>query len=99
MLSDAWDTLTKTNLQRAWNKLWSEEQSAGEEDVNDNEDGGVNEVTGICSKIPGFEQCDENDVSEWLAVDNNDPGYQMLTDEEIKRHGRHIQRHLRQQKL
>ncbi|KAI4466382.1 hypothetical protein MML48_3g00005845 [Holotrichia oblita] len=53
---------TKTNLQRAWNKSWSEEQSAGEEDVNDNEDGdGVNEATGICSKIPGFEQCDEND--------------------------------------
>lgn len=83
MLSDAWDTLTKTNLQRAWNKLWPEEQSAGEEDVNDNEDGGVKEVTEICSTIPGFEQCDENDAREWLAVDNNDPGYQMLTDEEI----------------
>ncbi|KAI4456158.1 larval storage protein/phenoloxidase [Holotrichia oblita] len=64
MLSDAWDTLTKTNLQRALNEVWSEEQSAGEEPVNDNEDGGVNEVTGICSKIPGFEQCGENDAND-----------------------------------
>lgn len=83
MLADAWDTLTKSNLQRAWNKLWPEEQSAGEEITNVNEDCGVNEVAEICSTIPGFEQCDENDASEWLAVDNNDPGYQILSDQEI----------------
>lgn len=44
MLADGWNSLTKSNLQRAWNKLWPEEQSAGEEIANDNEECGVNKV-------------------------------------------------------
>lgn len=83
MLADAWETLTKSNLQRAWRKLWPDEESRIEENANENEDCVVNEVTEICSTIPGFEQCDENDASEWLAVDDNDPGYQILSDQEI----------------
>ncbi|KAJ8877374.1 hypothetical protein PR048_021828, partial [Dryococelus australis] len=50
---------------------------------NENEDCIVNEVTKICSTIPGFEQCDKNDASEWLGVDGNNPGYQVLSDQEI----------------
>ncbi|KAK4882315.1 hypothetical protein RN001_005634 [Aquatica leii] len=34
-------------------------------------------------QAPGFEECDKDDAMEWLAVDSNDPGYQILTDEEI----------------
>lgn len=55
MLSDAWDSLTKTNLQRAWKKLWAEEQSAGEKEGNYNEDVGVNKQVEIYSTILGFE--------------------------------------------
>ena len=55
MLADAWETLTKSNLQRAWRKLWPDEESRIEENANENEDCVVNEVTEICSTIPGFE--------------------------------------------
>ena len=37
----------------------------------------------LYTSILGFEQCDKNDASEWLAVDDNDPGYQILSDQEI----------------
>lgn len=37
MLADAWDFLIKSNLQRAWNKLWIEELKAGYKIANDNE--------------------------------------------------------------
>ncbi|KAF5297969.1 hypothetical protein FQA39_LY19232 [Lamprigera yunnana] len=60
-----------------------DKQSAGEEVANDNEDYCVNEVAEIRNTHPGFEQCDENDVSWWLAVDNDDPGYQIFNDQEI----------------
>ncbi|KAG8307108.1 hypothetical protein J6590_031507 [Homalodisca vitripennis] len=43
----------------------------------------MKEIRDICSTLPGFEQCDKDDAMEWLAVDSNDPGYQILTDQEI----------------
>lgn len=83
MLSDAWDSLTLANLQRVWIKLWAEEQSAGEKEGNYNEDVGVNKEVEIYSTILGFELFNVNDVSEWLTVDTNNPGYQILSDEQI----------------
>ncbi|KAJ8896628.1 hypothetical protein PR048_001972 [Dryococelus australis] len=70
MLADAWENLTKSNLQRAWRKLWPDEESRIEE--NENEDCIVNEVTELCCAISGLEQCDKNYASEWLAVDDRD---------------------------
>ncbi|KAK9737492.1 hypothetical protein QE152_g10666 [Popillia japonica] len=46
-------------------------------------DGAVNEIRDICSTLPGFEHCDKDDAMEWLDVDSNDAGYQILTDQEI----------------
>ncbi|KAK9751248.1 Tc5 transposase DNA-binding domain [Popillia japonica] len=84
MLADAWESLTETNLQRAWGKLWPYDK--GTDDDEEEEagiDGAVNEIRDICSTLPGFEQCDKDDAMEWLGVDSNDPGYQILTDQEI----------------
>lgn len=84
MLADAWESLTETNLKRAWRKLWPYNEGKDNNQEEDGDiDGAVNEITDICSKLPGFEECDKDDAMEWLAVDSNDPGYQILTDEEI----------------
>ncbi|KAJ8882458.1 hypothetical protein PR048_014266 [Dryococelus australis] len=76
MLADAWETLPKRNLQRAWRKLWPDEENR----INENEDCVVNE---ICSTISGFEQCGKNYASEWFVVEDNDPGYQALSNQKI----------------
>lgn len=34
----------------------------------------------------GFEECDEQNINEWLNCDLDDPGYQIMTDEEIVEH-------------
>ncbi|GFV99355.1 uncharacterized protein TNCV_1513271 [Trichonephila clavipes] len=33
--------------------------------------------------IPGFQECDEEDVETWMACDADDCGFQMVNDDEI----------------
>ncbi|XP_028147821.1 jerky protein homolog-like [Diabrotica virgifera virgifera] len=82
MLADAWESLTETNLQRAWRKLWPYEEEKDDLEEGDI-DGAVNEISEICSTLPGFEECNKDDAMECLAVDSNDSGFQILTDQEI----------------
>ncbi|KAK9694463.1 hypothetical protein QE152_g33541 [Popillia japonica] len=72
MLADAWERLTETNLQRAWRKLWPYDEGKDDDEEEEADIDGA-----------GFEQCDKDDAMEWLGVDSNDPGYQILTDQEI----------------
>ena len=34
-------------------------------------------------KIPGRSDCSAEDIGEWLACDSSDPGFQILSDDEI----------------
>ncbi|GFW10890.1 uncharacterized protein TNCV_4458651 [Trichonephila clavipes] len=41
------------------------------------------EITEFVQSIPGFQECDEEDVEIWMACDAEDYGYQMLNDDQI----------------
>lgn len=84
MIADAWDSLTKDNLQNAWKKLWtlSEEPEVEEENIN-SEQNDIDEFVDLFGIIPGFTDCDKNDAVDWLNGDSTDPGYQILDDDEI----------------
>ncbi|KAK9702957.1 hypothetical protein QE152_g29611 [Popillia japonica] len=76
--------LQRTLLLRAWRKLWPYDEGKDDDEEEEADiDGAVNEIRDICSTLPGFEQCDKDDAMEWLDVDSNDAGYQILTDQEI----------------
>lgn len=47
-----------------------------------NESDEVTVVDVVNIAMPAFE-IEQNDVIEWLNCDNNDPGFQLLTDDEI----------------
>lgn len=85
MLADSWDLLTKENLMKAWNKLWPEsKQSDDDTDENQSETlESVREVVMLCQSVPGFQECDETDAVEWLDLDKNDMGYEILDDNDI----------------
>ena len=91
MLADALDSLTKQNVMNAWKKLWpiaeelQQQQELGEkEQIEEKKQSQTfDEITKIAARLPGFEQCDENDLHRWLEKDIGDPGFQILTDEEI----------------
>uniref|UniRef100_A0A6P7FP04 Uncharacterized protein LOC114329729 n=1 Tax=Diabrotica virgifera virgifera TaxID=50390 RepID=A0A6P7FP04_DIAVI len=43
----------------------------------------MTDIAAICQNIPGFEECDEQDVNEWLEFDHNLQGHQIYEDDEI----------------
>ncbi|GFV39523.1 uncharacterized protein TNCV_1367641 [Trichonephila clavipes] len=61
ILAEAWDSLERQSLKKAWNKLWTD--LAGKKVFNDDI---REEITDFVQSIPGFQECDE-DVKTWMA--------------------------------
>ncbi|GFX88140.1 hypothetical protein TNCV_159551 [Trichonephila clavipes] len=76
--AEAWDSLERLSLKNARNKLWPDLE--GEKDSNDDH---REEITDFVQSIPGFQECDEEDVVTWMACDAEDYGFQILHDDEI----------------
>ncbi|PRD28629.1 UNVERIFIED_CONTAM: hypothetical protein NCL1_31791 [Trichonephila clavipes] len=57
MLTEAWGLLERQNLKNARNKLWSDLE--GEKDFNDDH---REDITDFAQSIPGFQDCDKEDV-------------------------------------
>ncbi|GFT60913.1 hypothetical protein TNCV_3616311 [Trichonephila clavipes] len=72
------NSLERQSLKNAWNKLWSDLEC--EKDFNDDH---REEITDFVQSIPGFQECDEEDVQTWMACEAEDSGFQMLNDDEI----------------
>ncbi|KAG8245417.1 hypothetical protein J6590_108198 [Homalodisca vitripennis] len=80
MIADSWSTMKESNLKNAWNKILEKTRENIEPKVTDQED--VDEFLELYGEIPGFSECDIQDTEDWLTMDN-DPGFQILNDEEI----------------
>ncbi|GFV16661.1 uncharacterized protein TNCV_4418481 [Trichonephila clavipes] len=48
-----------------------------------NEDDHREEITDFVQSIPVHQECDEEDVENWIACDAEDCGFQMLNDDDI----------------
>ncbi|GFV37504.1 hypothetical protein TNCV_4968461 [Trichonephila clavipes] len=59
--------LERQSLKNAWNKLWPDLE--GEKDFNDDH---REEITDFVQSIPGFQECDKEDVETWMACDAED---------------------------
>ncbi|PRD25244.1 UNVERIFIED_CONTAM: hypothetical protein NCL1_41465 [Trichonephila clavipes] len=68
----------KTVPKNAWNKLWPDLE--GKKDFNDDH---REEITDFVQSIPGFKECDEENIETWKSCDAKDCGFQMLNDDEI----------------
>ncbi|CAG2057083.1 unnamed protein product [Timema podura] len=73
------------NLKKAWNKLPPEERNETPElnETDDNPDNDFEEIVEMFSSIPGFSECDREDTESWLQNDIDDPGYQIMNEDEI----------------
>ena len=58
----------------------SEDQTEGQEDGDEDEQEFIHEFQELGYSI------DENEISTWLKSDSNDPGFQLMTDDEICDH-------------
>ncbi|GFT58523.1 uncharacterized protein TNCV_1250071 [Trichonephila clavipes] len=61
-------------------KIWGNSYLEREKDFIDEH---REEITDFVQSIPGFKECDEEDVETWTVCDAEDCGFQMLNDDEI----------------
>lgn len=84
MAAEAWANVKESNLKKAWNKLCptfdSETRPSPEEPRNETF---VSEVVELLKESSGFEECDQENIHEWLECDEDDPGHELLTDDDI----------------
>lgn len=81
----AWDDVSNKTLQNSWKKLWPDipiNEDLSEEDDNDGR-GGNREIREMLVEIEGCESMEDQEIADWLNVDQCDPGYQLLSEDEI----------------
>jgi hypothetical protein len=79
-LADA-QSMSEANLINMLQNLWGAATEMVVHEQNLNEDMG--EIVTMFQNIPGFSQHGQDDAEAWLNKDAADPGYQILTEEEI----------------
>ncbi|XP_054737389.1 jerky protein homolog-like [Anastrepha obliqua] len=76
-VADSWSELSSTTLEKCWNKLWP---NTGSPSNNRDDVSQADVMTSTSSALP-LENSET--INEWLNCDENDCGYELLTDEQI----------------
>ena len=87
LIAESWGEIKESTLRKSWRKIMpiqepakSEDQTKGQEDGDEDEQEFMHEFQEL-----GYSM-DENEISTWLNSDSNDPGFQLMTDDEICDH-------------
>lgn len=84
--SAAWDKVKQSTLVKSWRKIFpdigemNDEDFAGFAESNDAED-----LAQLANTVPGGENVDQNDITQWFEVDAQLSAFECLTDEDIVR--------------
>ena len=95
MVAESWDEIKASTLRKSWRKIMpiqpspdqSEDLTVGQEedgDKNVNRDQDEQEFVREFQEL-GYSM-DENEIHTWLNGDSSDPGFQLMTDDEICEH-------------
>ncbi|GFV66088.1 uncharacterized protein TNCV_2891581 [Trichonephila clavipes] len=60
--------------------IWGISDLEGEKDFSDDH---MEEITNFVQSIPGFQECDEEDVETWMVCEAEDCEFQLLNDDRI----------------
>lgn len=78
-ISNAWLEITNLNICRAWRKLIP----ACDIFVENFGDVTIDDVMHILNRIPGYEKISQEEVSNWLQADREEPGWNFLNLEQL----------------
>ncbi|VVC25162.1 DNA binding HTH domain, Psq-type,Homeobox domain-like,HTH CenpB-type DNA-binding domain,DDE superfamily [Cinara cedri] len=81
MLVEAWDCVQKYTLESSWDKLLNRTEDTQNEEFNIE----IAEIHECIGQVYVLRDCEEEDINEWLLMDTIDPGYHVLSDNEIVR--------------
>ena len=81
MSAAAWDDTSALTLTRSWKKLLASEIATESDQQPEDTDAREEGVEALAKQLD--HNLSDEDISNWMKEDSNDPGYQLLTDEEI----------------
>lgn len=79
-VADSWSEMQAETMSRAWNKLWPPTETYEITIEGNDIDGLTTEISALTSSAFNTEN---DEMIEWLNCDNDDVGYQLLTEDEI----------------
>ena len=90
MVADAWDDIPSLTITKSWNKvLHSSHLSESEVEISGDSAGSSESTDEIDSCSTLLQQLDNNptdeEITEWISADGEDPGHQVFSDEDIIR--------------
>ena len=93
MSAAAWDSVTQSSIAKCWRKLNLGPEEEAPEGAGD---GGTDaastassettsdpELTELVRQLPHGQACTDEEIQEWVDCDRDDPGWEMLNDDEI----------------
>ncbi|XP_023228602.1 jerky protein homolog-like [Centruroides sculpturatus] len=83
MAAESWNSVDVSTLRKSWNKILKRPLEHFSNIVENTVESGIGDIAEVITQISICAECDEEDVSEWLNCDVNDPGLQILSEEEI----------------
>ena len=97
MISESWNEIKATTLRKSWQKIISSQPQApsSEESIEENhsdrvDPGELDQEINISEFISDFQELgfnmDQDELDGWLSSDSNDPGFQLMTEDEICDH-------------
>lgn len=78
-VSDAWAEVSSVTLKRAWNKLWPDAKPDPPPEKTECDD----LTKELLTETQAVFSLDESDALDWVCNDDNELGYEILTDEQI----------------
>lgn len=80
MIADAWDLIERKTLNKACNRALKRENDNSNTDTNSPI---LEEINELMTNIQICQECEADDIKDWLSCDSNDYGFQIMSDDEI----------------
>ena len=91
LIAESWSEIKPSTLHKSWGKILTTEVQRnefqgrdGDKDRDGNED--MDRDKEEQEFLLEFQELEKNEISDWLNSDTNDPGFQLMMDDEISDH-------------
>jgi hypothetical protein len=76
--ANSWQMVSSDTLRNSWKNLLG---TSSRNNIVENESN--SSIMEIAHQIEGFSNLNEEELNDWINIDSNDPGFEILTDEVI----------------
>lgn len=81
--ANAWELVKKDTLKNAWKNLYNFDDESSSTALTSEETSVQTEIENLARSLPGCQNLTHSDLVEWIEIDQNDPGFEILSPDRI----------------